>query len=67
MGLYDNTVRVLSLDPEDTLKVLATQAVPATPESVLLLDSPLAAAGGAGEEGAGAGALFLQVGAWGWG
>ncbi|GAB4816845.1 hypothetical protein N2152v2_003891 [Parachlorella kessleri] len=61
VGMYDNTVRVLSLDPEDTMKVLATQAAPATPESVLLLDSPSAAVSGS-EEGAGAGALFLQVG-----
>ena len=37
------------------------QAVGATPESCLLLDSPAAAAG-ASEEGAGAGAIFLHVG-----
>ncbi|KAL4425697.1 hypothetical protein ABPG75_009713 [Micractinium tetrahymenae] len=61
VGMFDGTVRVLSLDPDSTLKVLATQAVGATPESVLLLDSPSAGKEGT-DEGAGAGALFLQVG-----
>ena len=37
------------------------QAVGATPESVLLLDSPQAGKDGT-DEGAGSGALFLQVG-----
>jgi splicing factor 3B subunit 3 len=63
VGAYDKTVRLLSLDPGDSLRALATQAVGADPESVLLLDSPAAGrGGGAGDEGAGAGALFLQVG-----
>ena len=60
VGSYDNTVRVLSLDPGDGLRNLGTQTVNSVPESVLLLDSP--SAGGGGGEGGGAGALFLQVG-----
>lgn len=55
-------VRVLSLDPEDCMKVLAVQQVNATPDSLLLLDSPALGADGT-EEGAGAGALFLHIGA----
>lgn len=61
VGMYDGAARVLSLQPDSTLKVLSTQAVGATPESVLLLDSPLMGKDGT-EEGAGSGALFLQVG-----
>ncbi len=55
-------VRVLSLDPEDALKVAAVQAVDATPESLLMLDSPVAEAGADGAT-AGAAALFLHTGA----
>lgn len=54
-------VRIISLDPEDTMKVLGVQAVQSTPESLLLLDSPLVGASGT-EEGRGVGALFLHVG-----
>ncbi|KAK9824249.1 hypothetical protein WJX72_008915 [[Myrmecia] bisecta] len=61
VGGNDSTVRILSLDPTAPLKQLALQAVQATPESLLLLDSPATGAEG-GEEGAGAGALFLHVG-----
>lgn len=61
VGSYDNTVRLLSLEAGDGLRALATQALAATPESALLLDSPALGIGGAAE-GAGAGALFLQVG-----
>lgn len=68
VGAYDATIRLLSLDPESPLKVLAVQAAGATPESLLLVDSPAAAVGGApgdaaaSGEGAGAGALFLHAG-----
>ena len=55
-------VRMLSLDPEDALKVAAVQAVDATPESLLMLDSPVAEAGADGAT-AGAAALFLHTGA----
>ena len=54
-------VRILNLDPEDCLKPLATQQVNATPDSLLLLESPAAGADGT-DEGAGAGALFLHIG-----
>ena len=50
-------VRMLSLDPEDTLKVLAVQAIAAAPDSLLLLDTPAP-----GADDAAAGALFLHVG-----
>lgn len=68
VGAYDSTVRLLSLDPADTLRTLSTQALGATPESVLVLDSPgggsSGSGGGAADEavGAGGGALYLQVG-----
>lgn len=57
-------VRIMSLDPEDVLGVLALQAVQTVPESLLLIDSPAAdiSAKGAENEG-GAGALFLNIGA----
>lgn len=61
VGSYDSTIRVLSLDPADTMKVLAVQQVASPPESCLFLDSPAMGASGT-EEGAGAGALFLHVG-----
>ena len=38
MGSFDNTVRILSLDPGDMLEVLTLQAVVAPPESLLFLD-----------------------------
>eukprot|EP00197_Chlamydomonas_leiostraca_P002569 CAMPEP_0202858070 /NCGR_PEP_ID=MMETSP1391-20130828/754_1 /ASSEMBLY_ACC=CAM_ASM_000867 /TAXON_ID=1034604 /ORGANISM="Chlamydomonas leiostraca, Strain SAG 11-49" /LENGTH=642 /DNA_ID=CAMNT_0049536943 /DNA_START=87 /DNA_END=2011 /DNA_ORIENTATION=- len=37
VGCYDSTVRVLGVDPEDGLRGLALQALPALPETVLLL------------------------------
>ena len=61
VSTYDNSVRLLSLDPGDALGGLALKTVAAIPESVLLLDSPATGQGG-GDEGAGAGALFLQIG-----
>lgn len=61
VGSYDNTVRIISLDPEDTMKVLGVQAVQSTPESLLLLDSPAVSTSGT-EEGKGVGALFLHIG-----
>ena len=62
IGSYDNAVRILSLDPGDGLRNLSTQMVRDRPESVLLLESPSTGGGSGGAEGAGAGALFLQVG-----
>ncbi len=48
------------LSPPASSPILLPQAVGATPESVMLLDSPSAGKEGT-DEGAGAGALFLQV------
>ena len=56
-------VRIMSLDPEDVMSVLALQAVQAVPESLLLIDSPAADIGGKAEDDTGAGALFLNIGA----
>ncbi len=42
--------------------MLAVQQTPAMPSSCLFLDSPAAGSAG-GDEGAGAGALFLHIGA----
>ena len=39
VGGFDNTVRILSLDPTDLLQVLTVQALAAPPESMLFLDS----------------------------
>ncbi|KAK2076313.1 hypothetical protein QBZ16_000837 [Prototheca wickerhamii] len=50
VGLVDGTLRVLGLDPAEPLKALATQAVGAAPESLLVLRA------GAGD------GLTLQVG-----
>lgn len=55
VGGYDNTVRVLSLEPGEGLKALALQAVASTPEGVLFLPGPSAFS--ESSEG-----LFLQIG-----
>ncbi len=56
-------VRILSLDPEDMMSALAVQMVNAVPESLLFIDSPAADIAGKGEDAAGAGGLFLNIGA----
>lgn len=45
------------------MSVLAVQAVPNVPDSLLLIDSTAADISGTGEEAAGAGGLFLNIGA----
>ena len=55
-------VRILSLDPEDVMSVLAVQAVPNVPDSLLMIDSTAADISGKGEDAAGAGGLFLNIG-----
>lgn len=65
VGLHDGTVRILSLDPADTLSTLSTQAVAATPDSLLLLEGGVRGAqqdAGNTTTTSGVGALFLQVG-----
>ncbi|KAL5994456.1 hypothetical protein ACLOJK_024506 [Asimina triloba] len=38
VGSYDNTIRILSLDPDDCMQVLSVQSVSSAPESLLLLE-----------------------------
>lgn len=38
VGSYDNTIRILSLDPDDCMQVLSVQSVSSPPESLLLLE-----------------------------
>jgi splicing factor 3B subunit 3 len=38
VGGWDNTVRILSLDPEDCLTILSTQALPALAESLAVVE-----------------------------
>lgn len=45
VGLYDKTVRVLSVDPGDSLRSLSTQAVVDTPESILMIDESISGEG----------------------
>lgn len=41
VGLVDNTVRVISLDPTDCLSPLSMQALPASPESLAIVEMGL--------------------------
>lgn len=45
VGCYDQTVRVLSLEPGEALKTKATQTVPAIPRSVMLVTATVNGAG----------------------
>lgn len=54
-------MRVLSLEPEDCLKVLAVQQTDAIPDSLLLLYSPTMGLEGT-EDSGGTGTLFLHIG-----
>eukprot|EP00761_Pharyngomonas_kirbyi_P010453 gb/GECH01010473.1/.p1 GENE.gb/GECH01010473.1/~~gb/GECH01010473.1/.p1 ORF type:complete len:827 (+),score=217.84 gb/GECH01010473.1/:1-2481(+) len=38
VGFYDRTVRIMSLDPEDCMKVLSRQAVPSEPNSLCMVE-----------------------------
>eukprot|EP01047_Picozoa_sp_COSAG01_P019033 COSAG01_NODE_1046_length_11949_cov_4.662700_2_plen_984_part_00 len=53
-GGADNTVRILSLDPEDCLQVLSVQALPDAPESLCMLQM--------GGDSDGETSLYLHVG-----
>ena len=55
VGGWDNTIRVLSLDPDDCMTVLAVLALPSQAESAAVVTMPLGRATGAG-------ALFLCIG-----
>eukprot|EP00892_Ulva_mutabilis_P005704 jgi/Ulvmu1/3505/UM162_0012.1 len=58
VGCYDQTVRVLSLEPGEALKTKATQTVPAIPRSVMLVAATVSGSGDA----AASSALFLHIG-----
>ncbi|XP_074585839.1 spliceosome-associated protein 130 A-like [Curcuma longa] len=60
VGSYDNTIRILSLDPDDCMQILSVQSVSSPPESLLLLEVK---ASSGGEEGADHPAsVFLNAG-----
>ncbi|KAG6402388.1 hypothetical protein SASPL_134581 [Salvia splendens] len=60
VGSYDNTIRILSLDPDDTMDILSLQSVSSPPESLLFLEVQ---ASFGGEDGADHPAnLFLNAG-----
>ncbi|XP_054165050.1 splicing factor 3B subunit 3-like isoform X2 [Oppia nitens] len=56
VGLSDNTVRIISLDPTECLSPLSMQALPATPESLCIVEM------GAKTDGKATGRLYLNVG-----
>ncbi|KAL0368761.1 UNVERIFIED_CONTAM: Spliceosome-associated protein A [Sesamum calycinum] len=60
VGSYDNTIRILSLDPDDCMQILSLQSVSSPPESLLFLEVQ---ASSGGEDGADHPAsLFLNSG-----
>lgn len=60
VGSYDNTIRILSLDPDDCMQVLSVQSVSSSPESLLLLEVQASVGG---EDGADHPAsVFLNAG-----
>ncbi|KAK1571910.1 hypothetical protein Q3G72_024778 [Acer saccharum] len=60
VGSYDNTIRILSLDPDDTMQILSVQSVSSPPESLLFLEVQASVGG---EDGADHPAsLFLNAG-----
>lgn len=63
VGLSDNTVRIISLDPSDCLSPRSMQALPSSPESLCLVEMGMTEA--SDEEGGGghsAGSLHLNIG-----
>lgn len=56
VGDYENTIRILSLDPEDLFSSLAVQALPAPPESLCIVKMK-----GDGTD-SGSGTVFLNIG-----
>ncbi|PQM39832.1 splicing factor 3B subunit 3-like [Prunus yedoensis var. nudiflora] len=60
VGSYDNTIRILSLDPDDCMQILSVQSVSSIPESLLFLEVQASIGG---EDGADHPAsLFLNAG-----
>nr|CAD1827478.1 unnamed protein product [Ananas comosus var. bracteatus] len=60
VGSYDNTIRILSLDPDDCMHVLSVQSVSSPPESLLLLE--VRASTGGDDGAAHPGSVFLNAG-----
>ena len=58
VGLSDDTVRIISLDPTDCLQPLSMQALPATAESLCIVEMGGAEAG----DKVVGGGLFLNIG-----
>ncbi|XP_077993061.1 splicing factor 3B subunit 3 [Glandiceps talaboti] len=59
VGLADNTVRIISLDPSDCLQPLSMQALPALAESLCIIEMT---SGESGTLEAGGGLLYLNIG-----
>lgn len=62
VGLADNTVRIISLDPTDCLSPLSMQALPAPPESLCIIEMGGSEANEATGETGTMGGLFLNIG-----
>ncbi|KAL3859524.1 hypothetical protein ACJMK2_009740 [Sinanodonta woodiana] len=62
VGLSDNTVRIISLDPSDCLSPLSMQALPAPPESLCIIEMGGAEAKEETGEPGSVGGLFLNIG-----
>lgn len=60
VGLSDNTVRIISLDPSDCLSPLSMQALPAPPESLCIVE--MGGSEATEEETGSQGQLFLNIG-----
>lgn len=57
VGLSDDTVRIISLDPSDCLTPLSTQALPARPESLCIVEM-----GQQDDSGTSSSTMFLNIG-----
>ena len=62
VGLADNTVRIISLDPQDCLTPLSMQALPATPESLCVVEMTSGASRQTIRDPSASGKLYLNVG-----
>ncbi|XP_055891647.1 splicing factor 3B subunit 3-like [Biomphalaria glabrata] len=62
VGLSDNTVRIISLDPNDCLSPLSMQAFPAPPESLCIIEMGGSEAKEETGETATTGGIYLNIG-----
>lgn len=62
VGLADDTVRIISLDPSDCLSPLSLQSLPASPESLCIVEMGGHEAKEDMEGGGSLGGLFLNIG-----